>query len=45
MNEESHRRAIRESIDVTRECVEMGVENRQRTVGFHCSLAAADVKS
>ena len=43
MNMEAHRRAIRESVETLRECVQRGIESRQRTIGFHCSVAAADM--
>ena len=43
MNAEGHRRAIRESLEEIREAVQKGVMDRQRTIGFHCSVAAADM--
>lgn len=43
MNAEAHRRAIRESIEEIEEAVKRGIEERQRTIGFHCSVAAADM--
>ena len=43
MNTEGHRRAIRESLEEIKEAVQKGVMERQRTIGFHCSVAAADM--
>jgi len=43
MNAEAHRRAIRESIEMIEECVQVGAGERQRTIGFHCSVAASDI--
>jgi len=43
MNIESHKKAIRESLDVLEQCVQAGIQNRQRTVGFHCSAASVDM--
>ena len=43
MNMEAHRRAISESLDILKECIQKGIENRQRTIGFHCSVASADM--
>jgi hypothetical protein len=43
MNVEDHRRAIRESLEVIKEAVQRGLEQRQRTIGFHCSAAATDL--
>ena len=43
MNIEGHRRAIRESIEEIKDAVQKGVMERQRTIGFHCSVAAADM--
>jgi hypothetical protein len=43
MNIEGHRRAVRESLEEIKEAVQKGVMERQRTIGFHCSVAAADM--
>ncbi|MBI2676070.1 MAG: hypothetical protein HYX24_06435 [Candidatus Aenigmarchaeota archaeon] len=43
MNRETHKRNIMESVEVIRECIDKGVEKRQRTIGFHCSSAATDM--
>jgi len=43
MNTESHKRAIRESLETIDESIEKGVTKKQRTIGFHCSAAAVDI--
>ncbi|MBI2669389.1 hypothetical protein HYX14_06120 [Candidatus Woesearchaeota archaeon] len=43
MNEEDHRKAVRESLEVIKEAVYKGMEQRQRTLGFHCSAVAIDL--
>ncbi len=43
MKEIEHKKAIKESLEVINESVQVGVESRQRTIGFHCSAAAADL--
>lgn len=43
MNIEAHSRALKESLEEIKDAVKMGVEKRQRTIGFHCSAAAADL--
>ena len=43
MNIETHLRNLRESLDVIRESVEKGLVERQRTLGFNTSAAAADM--
>ncbi len=43
MNREGHKKAIMESMEVIRECIDKGIEKRQRTIGFHCSAAIADM--
>ncbi len=43
MNIGSHRRALRESLEEIRESIRRGMTERQRTIGFHCSVAAADM--
>lgn len=43
MNIEAHRRAIQESLEEIEEAIKRGVKDRQRTIGFHCSVAAADM--
>ncbi len=43
MNIEAHKKAIEESLNAIKTAVSGGVENWQRTIGFHCSVAAADM--
>ena len=43
MKIESHKMAIKESIETIRESIQKGLQNRQRTIGFHCSAASADL--
>jgi hypothetical protein len=43
MNTEWHKKALRESLESIKESVQKGLEERQRTIGFHCSAAAADM--
>jgi len=43
MNIEFHRAAIRESLEIIKESIARGIEERQRTLGFHISVAAADM--
>ncbi len=43
MKEELHRKNLEESINVIEECIEKGILERQRTLGFHCSAAAIDL--
>lgn len=43
MKDIEHRKAIKESLEVINESVQVGVECRQRTIGFHCSASAADL--
>jgi hypothetical protein len=43
MNIESHKKAIKESLEEIRESVQVGLEKRQRTIGFHCSAVVADI--
>lgn len=43
MDIESHKRAIKESLEMIMESIQKGVSERQRTIGFHCSVAAADM--
>ena len=42
MNTETHLRNLRESLEVIRESIEKGLVERQRTLGFNTSAAAAD---
>ena len=43
MKEETHIAALKESFELIRECVKVGIEKRQRTLGFHCSAGAIDL--
>lgn len=43
MNVEDHRKAVKESLDVLKEAIQVGIEQRQRTIGFHASAAAVDM--
>jgi len=43
MKAEEHYNAVRESLEVIEESVQIGIEQRQRTIGFHCSAAAVDM--
>ncbi len=43
MKQEVHIRNIKESIAVLQECIEKGLEERQRTIGFITSAAAVDL--
>ncbi|MBS3124295.1 hypothetical protein J4437_06740 [Candidatus Woesearchaeota archaeon] len=43
MKTESHLRSIKESLEVINECLERGLETRQRTIGFSVSAASADM--
>ncbi|MBI2137533.1 hypothetical protein HYU12_03375 [Candidatus Woesearchaeota archaeon] len=43
MNIETHLRNLRESLEVIRESIEKGIVERQRTLGFNTSAAAADM--
>lgn len=43
MKDETHIRAINESLEVISESVAKGIEKRQRTIGFHCSSAAVNL--
>lgn len=44
MNIEVHQKNLKESIDIVEECIQKGIlSKRQRTIGFHCSVAAIDM--
>jgi len=43
MKLEDHLRNIRESIDVINESIQKGIEERQRSIGFHASVAGAEM--
>ncbi|MBI2667111.1 hypothetical protein HYX13_05870 [Candidatus Woesearchaeota archaeon] len=43
MKTENHLRSIQESLEVIEECIEKGLEARQRTLGFSLSAVCADL--
>ena len=43
MRVESHKNSIRESLEELVSAVNRGIENRQKTIGFHCSSAAVNM--
>jgi len=43
MKIDSHKKALKESEEVIAESIKLGLEKRQRTIGFHCSSAAIDL--
>lgn len=43
MKTESHAKNIKESLEVIEECIEKGLEARQRTLGFSVSAVNADL--
>ena len=43
MKAEDHIRNFNESLEVIKECVEKGVQERQRTIGFSISAGAVDL--
>jgi hypothetical protein len=43
MNIDAHKRALKESMDEIRSAISIGIDRRQRTIGFHCSAAAIDL--
>lgn len=43
MKIESHLERIKESIQVVEESIEKGLQERQRTIGFHISTASVDL--
>ncbi len=44
MKVEKHLVNIKESLDILKECIQKGLYvERQRTIGFHCSVAAVDM--
>ena len=45
MRQESHLKALKESLEVIEESIEKGIEQRQRTIGFSASAACVDMLS
>ncbi|MEK6887926.1 MAG: hypothetical protein AABX14_03200 [Candidatus Aenigmatarchaeota archaeon] len=43
MNIEEHKRALKESLEEIRFAIQQGIDKKQRTLGFNCSLAAIDM--
>ena len=43
MKIEDHLRNINESLDVIRECIEKGIEERQRNISFNVSVASTEM--
>lgn len=43
MKVEDHIRNIKESLDVIKESIQKGIQERQRTIGFNTSVAAAEM--
>ncbi|MBI2138406.1 hypothetical protein HYU13_02360 [Candidatus Woesearchaeota archaeon] len=43
MNIENHLARLQEGLQVIQEAIEKGIEQRQRTIGFHASSACADM--
>ena len=43
MKIEDHNRNIRESLEVIHECIQKGIQERQRTIGFNASVAATEM--
>ncbi len=43
MKIDDHLRNIRESFDVIRECIQKGLQERQRNIGFNLSVAATEM--
>ncbi len=43
MNIEKHKEKLRESLELIDESIQIGIEKRQRTIGFNTSIASADM--
>src|SRR3989338_4399285 len=43
MKIEDHKKSIRESLEVIKESINKGLAERQRTIGFHCYTALANI--
>ncbi len=43
MRIESHLKGLKESIEEIRSAIARGIENKQKTIGFHCSSASVDM--
>lgn len=43
MHPDVHRQVLQESFETLAECVDLGFEKKQRTIGFHTSLAPVEM--
>lgn len=43
MNIDAHLRNLKESLEEIKAAIEIGIERRQRSIGFHTSVAACDM--
>jgi len=43
LNPDLHLQTLQESFETLRECVDIGIEKKQRTIGFHTSLASVEM--
>lgn len=43
LKSEIHIEILRESFETLKECVELGINKKQRTIGFHTSLASVEM--
>lgn len=43
MNAEFHKKSLKESFDTLRDCINRGVELRQKVIGFLCSSACSEL--
>ena len=43
MRIEDHLRNINESLEVIKECIQKGILERQRSIGFHTSVASVEM--
>jgi hypothetical protein len=43
MNIDRHKEKLKESLELIDESIQIGIEKRQRTIGFNTSIAAADM--
>lgn len=43
MNIEKHKEKLRESLELIDESIKVGIEKRQRTIGFNTSMASTDM--
>ena len=43
MKIESHKKSIKESLEEIESCINIGLEQRQKTIGFHCSSSSVEM--